>query len=401
LRERVSAIDVGVEADIKPKVFDILLPSIAAVHRRCHTSFQVRRKRPVKLALRVAMKIGSNWFVAWLVLLAVPTASARADAVDAYRAAVSKFEQVLRQRRAQLDSHQALPNLPGQALYLARNDMISTYKDLTDAVPSRIGKPNKFGIPPTYLDVGNEPLLDEYYRLFDLLDAPPANAQKSDTPFKDVVDLGVAVARAKGLDAANAEIAGRIALGIFFAETNGVQNAGNARSNKYKGSFQTGPSEDQKGRAAWAAIKPRVAAFDPALNLRDDKEEARIGELDHRFNHWTNVRDALMSTHADIFPQVAAIAKILPDPIDQMKLFELMQIIPTPTRAALRSGNLLGSRVSDPTVMGYLRNNSIFAFGQADRARGSANYREILDAMWLFNAKFEQARLKFDEIRAR
>jgi hypothetical protein len=347
------------------------------------------------------MKIASSWFVALLVLLAVPTASAQADAVDAYRAAVSKFEQVLRQRRAQLDSHQALPNLPGQALYLARNDMISTYKGLTDAVPSRIGKPNKFGIPPMYLDAANEPLLEEYYRLFDLLDAPPANAQKSDTPFKDVVDLGVAVARAKGLDAANAEVAGRISLGIFFAETNGVQNAGNARSNKYKGSFQTGPSEDQKGRAAWAAIKPRVAAFDPALNLRDDKEEARIGELDHRLNHWTNVRDALMSTHADIFPQVAAIAKILPDPIDQMKLFELMQIIPTPTRAALRSGNLLDSRVSDPTVMGYLRNNSIFAFGQADRARTSANYREILDAMWLFNAKFEQARLKFDEIRAR
>ena len=43
----------------------------------------------------------------------------------------------------------------------------------------------------------------------------------------------------------------------------------------------------------------------------------------------------------------------------------------------------------------------VTAFGQADRARTSANYREILDAMWLFNAKFEQARLKFDEIRAR
>jgi len=108
-----------------------------------------------------------------------------------------------------------------------------------------------------------------------------------------------------------------------------------------------------------------------------------------------------MGTHADIFPQVGAIARVLPDPIDQMKLFELMQIIPSPTRAALRSGNLLNHRIADPTVMGYLRNNSIFAYGQADRARTSANYREILDAMWLFNAKFEQARLKFDEIRAR
>src|SRR6202012_5067640 len=307
----------------------------------------------------------------------------------------------LRQRRAQLNAHEALPNLPGQALYLARNDMISTYKDLTDLVPSQIGKPNKFEIPPAYFEGRHEPVLEAYYRRFDFLDAPPANAQKSDTPFRDVADLGTAIARAKGLDAANAERAGRISVGIFFAETNGVQNAGNARSNKYKGSFQSGVSEDRNGRAAWAAIKPRIAAFDPALIRRDDSEEARIGGSDHRLNHWTAVRDALMSTHAEIFLQIAAIAKVLPDPIDQMKLFELMQIVPTPTRAALRSGNLADSRISDPVVMGYLRNNSIFAFGRADRARTSATFREILDAMWLFNAKFEQARLKFDEIGRR
>ena len=147
--------------------------------------------------------------------------------------------------------------------------------------------------------------------------------------------------------------------------------------------------------------KPSIAALDPALSLRDDKEEARAGNLDHRFNHWTAVRDGLMNAHADIFPQVAAIVKTLPDPIDQMKLFELIQIIPTPTRSALRSGNLLDYRISDPTIMGYLRNNSIFAFGQADRARTSATFREILDAMWLFNAKFERALAKFDEIKAR
>jgi len=325
----------------------------------------------------------------------------QSEALEAYSNAAGKFEAVLRQRRAQIASNQPLPNLPGQALYLARNDMISTYKDLTDVLPGRIGKPNKFAIPPAYFDVDRESLLDEYFKIFDVLDAPPANAQKSDTPFKDVADLGMAVARAKGLDAADAAIAGRISVGIFYAETNGIQNAGNARSNKYKGSFQTGPSEDQTGQARWAAIKKQIASFDPALSLRDDKEEARAGNLDHRFNHWTAVRDGLMSTHADIFPQVAAIAKVLPDPIDQMKLFELMQIIPTPTRAALRSSNLLAYRISDPTIMGYLRNNSVFAFGQTDRSRTSANYREILDAMWLFNAKFEQARLKFDQMRTK
>jgi hypothetical protein len=325
----------------------------------------------------------------------------QSDALSAYNRAVSDFESILEQRRAQIDSNQQLPNLPGQALYLARVNMMSAYKDLTDAVPSRIGGPNKFGVPPAYFDAQKEPLVDEYRALFDVMEAPPANAQKSATPFKDVVDLAVAIARAKGLDAANAEVAGRISLGLFFAETNGNQNVGNARSNTYKGSFQTGPSEDQNGRKKWAAIKPAIAAFDPALSARDDKEEARAGNLDHRFNHWTAVRDALMGEHADIFPQVRAIVKTLPEPIDQMKLFELIQIIPSPIRSALKSGDLVNYRISNPTIMGYLRNNSIFAFGQADRAKTSASVREILDAMWLFNIKFERALSKFNEIKAR
>jgi hypothetical protein len=107
-----------------------------------------------------------------------------------------------------------------------------------------------------------------------------------------------------------------------------------------------------------------------------------------------------MNAHADLFAQIPSIAKTLPSPIDQIKLFELIQIIPSPTRAALRSGDFLGSRVSDPRIMGYLRNNSIFAFGRADRARRSANFREILDAMWLFNRKFERAISGFDDIKA-
>jgi hypothetical protein len=325
----------------------------------------------------------------------------QSDALDTYNNAVKNFESILSQRRAQINSHQPLPNLPGQALYLARINMMSTYKDLTDALPSRIGRPNKFGIPPAYFDADNEPLIEEYRNLFDILEAPPANAQKSDTPFKDVADLAMAIARAKGLDAANAEAAGRIGLGMFFAETNGNQNVGNGRSNRYKGSFQTGPSEDRIGRNKWAAIKKSIAAFDPRLIDRDDKEEARVGNLDRRYNHWTAVRDGLMNAHADLFPQIPAIAKTLPDPIDQMKFFELIQIIPTPTRSALNSGDLVNYKISDPRIMGHLRNNSVFAFGQAERARTSATFREILDAMWLFNAKFEKAIAKFDEIKAR
>jgi hypothetical protein len=349
----------------------------------------------------VAAAIGNIGFISPAMAEPAALTTKQSDALNTYNNSRRNFERILGQRRAQISSGQPLPNLPGQALYLARNNMISAYKDLTDALPSRIGGPNKYGIPPAYFDADNEPLLDEYRRLFDLMQAPPANAQKSDTPFKDVVDLGTAIARARGLDPTNAEAAGRISLGLFFAETNGNQNIGNARSNKYKGSLQAGVSEDQNGRKKWAAIKKSIAGFDPALNARDDKEEARVGNLDHRYNHWTAVRDALMNAHADIFPQVPAIVKTLPDPIDQMKLFELIQIIPSPTKSALGSRNLAGYRISDPTVMAYLRNNSMFTFGQADRARTSATFREILDAMWLFNEKFERALSKFDEIKPR
>jgi hypothetical protein len=346
----------------------------------------------------VAAVIGNVGFISPAMAEPAALTKKQSDALNTYNNSRSHFEQILGQRRAQINSKQ-LPNLPGQALYLARNNMMSAYKDLTDALPSKIGGPNKYGIPPAYFSAGNEPLLDEYRRLFDVMQAPPANAQNSDTPFKDVVDLGTVIARAKGLDAAHAEAAGRISLGLFFAETNGNQNIGNARSNKYKGSLQTGVPEDQNGRRKWAAIKKSIAAFDPALNARDDKEEARAGNLDHRYNHWTAVRDGLMNAHADIFPQVPAIVKTLPDPIDQMKLFELIQIIPSPTKSALGSRNLVDYRISDPKIMGYLRNNSMFTFGQADRAKTSATFREILDAMWLFNEKFERALSRFDEIK--
>src|SRR5438552_6717715 len=349
----------------------------------------------------VSAAIGNLGFISAAMAQPGALTKKQSDALDTYNNAVSGFEQVLRQRRAQINSGQPLPNLPGQALYLARINMMSAYKDLTDALPSKIGRPNKFGIPPAYFDADAEPLVDEYRKLFDLMEPPPANAQKSDTPFKDVVDLAMAIARAKGLDATNAQAAGRISLGLFFAETNGNQNVGNARSNTYKGSLQTGPSEDQNGRRKWQAIKKSIAALDPELSARDDKEEARVGNLDHRFNHWTAVRDGLMNAHADLFPRIPAIMKALPNPIDQMKFFELIQIIPSPTKSALKSGNLAQYKISDPTIMGYLRNNSIFTFGQVDRAKTSATFREILDAMWLFNDKFERALSKFNEIKAR
>ena len=106
-----------------------------------------------------------------------------------------------------------------------------------------------------------------------------------------------------------------------------------------------------------------------------------------------------MNAPAELFLEIPAIVKALPDPIDQMKLFELIQIVPRPTRAALASGNLngIGSRIRRSWD---LRNNSMFTFGHSDRAKTSANFREILDAMWLFNDKFERALAKFNEVKS-
>jgi hypothetical protein len=324
----------------------------------------------------------------------------QSEALDAYNKTVQDFKAILAERRAQINAKQKLPDLPGQALYLARVAMMGAYKDLTDVMPSRIGRPNKYKIPPAYFDAANEPLIDEYKALQGIMQAPPANAQKSDTPFKDVVDLGTAIARVKGLDQAHAEVAGRISLAVFYAETDGHQNIGNARSNAYKGSFQTGVSEDKIGQKKWEAIKKSIAALDPKLNARDDKEEARVGNSDPRYNHWTAVRNGLMNAHADLFPRIPAIMKALPNPIDQMRFFELIQIIPSPAKTALNSGNLVNYRISEPRIMGYLRNNSMFAYGKADRAKTSATMREILDSMWLFNDIFDRALAKFGEVKA-
>src|SRR6201988_693306 len=202
------------------------------------------KMRQTLAALAIGVILAASGEVASPALAQPAPAKPQADVLAAYTNALSQFKAVLAERRRQIDQKQPLPNLPGQAVYLARNLVMSTYKDLTDAQPSRIGRPNKFGVPPQYFDADIEPLIEEYRKLFDVMQAPPANAQNSATPFKDVVDLGRAIARAKGLDAANAEAAGRISLALFFAETNGNQNIGNARSNTHKGSFQTGPQAD-------------------------------------------------------------------------------------------------------------------------------------------------------------
>ena len=170
---------------------------------------------------------------------------------------------------------------------------MSTYKDLTDALPSRIGRPNKFGVPPAYFEAEIEPLIEEYAALFGIMQAPPSERRARIRPSRTLSTWHSHCAR-QGPRCHNRRRRGSHQPRAFFAETNGKQNIGNARSNTYKGSLQTGTSEDQKGRKRWAAIKKQVSGLDPAVAARDDKEEARVGKGDQRYNHWTAVRNGLM-----------------------------------------------------------------------------------------------------------
>src|ERR1700730_15987608 len=74
----------------------------------------------------------------------IALAKKQSDALNTYNDALGRFKSILDELRHQINSSQPLPNLPGQALYLARINKMSAYKDLTDALPSKIGGPKKF-----------------------------------------------------------------------------------------------------------------------------------------------------------------------------------------------------------------------------------------------------------------
>jgi hypothetical protein len=81
-----------------------------------------------------------------------------------------------------------------------------------------------------------------------------------------------------------------------------------------------------------------------------------------------------MNAHAELFPQIPAIVNLLPNPIDQMKLLTAL----FPVRLGPRSIQAISQtiKIADPTIMRYLRNNGIFAFGQVDRAKKLHRPRE-------------------------
>ena len=135
---------------------------------------------------RALVDIGNLSFISFTLAQPAALSTSQSYALNAYNKTVQDFMAILSERRAQINLHQKLPDVPGQALYLARISMMGAYKDLTDVLPSRIGRLNKFKIPPPYFDADKEPLIDEYKNLFAIMQAPPANAQNSEAPFEDV-----------------------------------------------------------------------------------------------------------------------------------------------------------------------------------------------------------------------
>jgi len=78
----------------------------------------------------------------------------------------------------------------------------------------------------------------------------------------------------------------------------------------------------------------------------------------------------------------------------------LLELLRVWYKAARPQGWLFPGRDRNPTIMGYLRNNSIFAFGrliEPEHLQPSAKFL----MMWRFNDKFEQALSTIDEIKAR
>ena len=82
------------------------------------------------------VNIGNLSFISFALGQPALTTS-QSDALNAYNKTVQDFRSILRERRAQINANQKLPDKPGQELYLARVAMMGAYKDLTDVLPSQ------------------------------------------------------------------------------------------------------------------------------------------------------------------------------------------------------------------------------------------------------------------------
>ena len=132
--------------------------------------------------------------------------------------------------------------------------------------------------------------------LFTIMQAPPRQCAKLSTRhFLTLLETSEPLcARSQGPRyGARAGAQSLIGLGLFFAETNGNQNMGNARSNTYKGEvYKPVHPRIKMAERNGQQSETSISAFDPASERsRRQGEEARVGNLgSSAFNHWTAVK---------------------------------------------------------------------------------------------------------------
>ena len=264
------------------------------------------------VAWLAATCIGGASFVAAAQAETSALTPAQSDALKTYTTALNAFAAILAQRRAQLTMQQKLPGRPGQALYLARLAHDERVQGPHRRAASRSGGPT-IRIPPAYFDADTEPLIEEYIN-----SSPPCRRRlpraKLPRPLQGHRRPLHGNRARQGSRRGKRRARRPYQSGHFLRRDQRQPEHRQRALEYYKGSLQTGVSEDRNGRRKWAAIKSRVAALDPALAARDAKEEARAGNRDHRFNHWTAVRNGLMNAHAELFPQIPRSCSICPTP---------------------------------------------------------------------------------------
>ena len=244
---------------------------------------------------------GGPGFVTPALAQAAALTQAQSAALAAYDNALRDFKSILAERRAQIDAKQALPNLPGQAVYLARLKVMSTYKDLTDALPSRIGRPNKFGVPPAYFDADIEPLIEEYAALFASCRRrrqtrrPPRRRSRTSP-------ISAGQSRAPRASMPRPPMRRAASASAFSSpRPTATRTSATRAPTPTRAACRRASRKIARGAGRGRRSSPRIAALDPAVAARDDKETARVGNGDQRFNHWTAVRNGLMNAHADLF----------------------------------------------------------------------------------------------------
>src|SRR5260370_42084771 len=89
-----------------------------------------RRRANIALAVALLVLLDVGGCTCVCIANGQPAALAKSQssAFTTYEDAVSRFTSILSARRSQIKLNQRLPHLPGQALYLARNNMINAYK---------------------------------------------------------------------------------------------------------------------------------------------------------------------------------------------------------------------------------------------------------------------------------